>query len=224
MAKYDDTDIGVLRDYDLSNTAVYWLRDADIHTIGTLCDYSSARLSELHGVGPAYLEEIKYALRAFGRHLADETTSVTPEEASVTPEEAFADALVTGEGVTRVKVKFSATGAQRGTNTEYAYLCDIPGVAVGDHAVVDTPSNGLTIVKVTQVGDTVDSVAKANKWIVDKVDVSAHKARLARIERKKLLEAQLEQALAEELRKDRYARLAQADAGLAALVAEYNQL
>lgn len=210
MAKYDDTDIGFLRDYDLSNTAVYWLRNAGIHTVGTLCGYSSARLSELHGVGPAYLEEIQYSLRALGRCLAGETTSVTPEEA-------FADALVTGEGVTRIKVRFSGS-------TGYAYLCDIPGVAVGDHVVVDTPSNGLTIAKVAQVGDTVDSVAKANKWVVDKVDVSAHKARLARIERKKLLEAQLEQALAEELRKDRYARLAQADAGLAALVAEYNQL
>lgn len=217
MAKYDDTGIGVLRDYYLNNAAIYWLRKAGIHTVGTLCGHTPAQLSELHGVGPAYLEEIQYALGALGLTLADETASVTPEEA-------FADARVTGEGVTRVKVRFSATGAQRGTNTEYAYLCDIPGVAVGDHVVVDTPSNGLTIAKVIQIGDTVENVTKATKWIVDKVDVSAHKARLARIERKKLLEAQLEQALAEELRKDRYARLAQSNEALAKLVEEFNQL
>lgn len=219
MAKYDNTDIGFLIDYDLSNTAVYWLRNAGIHTIGTLCGYSLARLSDLHGVGPAYLGEIQYALRALSRHLAGETASVTPEEA-------FADAPVTGEGVTRVNVKFlrEANVPQRYASTEYVYLCDIPGVAVGDHAVVDTSSSGMVIVKVTQVGDTVDSVAKGNGWLVDKVDVSAHKARLARIASKKLLVVRLERALAEELRKDRYARLAQSNEALAKLVEEYNQL
>jgi len=197
MARYDNEDIGYLTGFDVNSTTVQWLRAEGIHTIGTLCLFTPRRLLAMHGIGEQYLA----------------ATESTP-----TPEEVLAEPTVTGEGVTRVKVKFG------NTMSSYAYLCDIPGIAVGDHVVVDSPSNGLTVVKVVQIGDTVENVTKATKWIVDKVDVSAHKARLARIERKKLLEAQLEKALEEELRKDRYARLAQADAALAALVAEYNQL
>ena len=210
MARYDNEDIGYLTGFDVNSTTVHWLRAEGIHTIGTLCLFTPRRLLAMHGIGEQYLADIEKALAQLGRCLATESTP--------TPEEVLAEPTVTGEGVTSVKVKFG------NTMSSYAYLCDIPGIAVGDHVVVDSPSNGLTVVKVVQIGDTVENVTKATKWIVDKVDVSAHKARLARIERKKLLEAQLEKALEEELRKDRYARLAQADAALAALVAEYNQL
>ncbi len=66
-----------------------------------------------------------------------------------------------------VNVKF------RGNPTLYAYLTNIPDLKAGDHVVVDTPSNGYTVVTVAtrypNQGPYLTPTAQATKPIVCKV-------------------------------------------------------
>ena len=117
-----------------------------------------------------------------------------------------------------VTVKFAAHGGL------YAYLTDIEGIEVGDTLVVDSPNSGFTCVTVASVQETADSVEKATKWIVSKVDVAGYKARLERAERRKLLTAKLKKMQAEALEADQFAALIKLVPGAAALVDELKSL
>jgi hypothetical protein len=112
-------------------------------------------------------------------------------------------------------------GTHSGT---YAYMSDIDGIEVGDTLVVDSPNGGLTCVTVTSVKETADSVEKATKWIVSKVDVAGHKARLEKAERRKLLTAKLKKMQAEALEADQFAALIKLVPGAVALVDELKSL
>jgi aminopeptidase N len=112
-------------------------------------------------------------------------------------------------------------GAHSGT---YAYMTDIEGIEVGDTLVVDSPSNGFTCVTVMSVQETADSVEKATKWVVSKVDVAGYKERLERAERRKLLTAKLKKMQSEALEADQFAALIKLVPGAAALVEELKSL
>ena len=203
-----DYNIECLGSRGVNSTALHWLREAKINTIGELCKLTPSEVCGLHGIGAQYVTDIAQALRAFGLSLRGE-----PEMARVTT------------GPTIVTVRFAESKVGYASAKGYAYYCDIDGVAVGDAVVVDTPSSGLTVVRVVSlVPDTAEDVHKVNKWIVDKVDVAAHNARREREARRKVLEAQLEKALEEALRKDRFARLAELNPDLAPLVEELKGL
>jgi hypothetical protein len=117
-----------------------------------------------------------------------------------------------------VTVKFAAHGGL------YAYLTDIEGLEVGDTLVVDSPNSGFTCVTVTSVEETAESVDKATKWIVSKVDVAGYKARLKKAERRKLLTAKLKKMQAAALEADQFAALIKLVPGAAALVEELKSL
>lgn len=205
---YTDYDIDCLGPRGVNNTALHWLREAKINTLGQLAGYSRVGLTKLHGIGEQYANDIAQALRAFSLSLRDE-----PETARITA------------GRDIVTVRFAESKVGYGTPKSYAYYCDIDGIAVGDAVVVDTPSSGLTVVRVVSIAPlTAEDVHKASKWIVDKVDVAAHNARREREARRKVLEAQLEKALEEALRKDRFTRLAELNPDLAPLVEELKGL
>lgn len=71
----------------------------------------------------------------------------------------------------------------------YSYLSDKEFVE-GDFAVVESPHNGLVVVKV--VGVTLNHRdAKAYKWIVDAVDLAGHRDREAKAKRAEYLKARL---------------------------------
>ena len=72
-------------------------------------------------------------------------------------------------------------------NRVYNYLVDGFEFEVGDQAVVLAPSSGLTLVEVVSVS----SQPEGTKYIVDKVDLSAHKARLEKAELKAKLMKEL---------------------------------
>ena len=110
------------------------------------------------------------------------------------------------------------------TTQLYAYLTDIEGVEVGDILVVDSPSSGFVCVTVTSVNETADSVEKATKWIVSKVDVAGHKARLEKAERRKLLTAKLKKMQEEALEADQFAALIKLVPSASALVDELKSL
>lgn len=106
----------------------------------------------------------------------------------------------------------------------YAYMTDIDDIAVNDTVVVDSPNNGLTLVKVVSVEETAEGVEKATKWIVDKVDVTAHKKRMADIEQRKLIVAKLKKMQAEMLEADQFAMLAANNPEAAALIDQLRAL
>jgi len=199
----ENVPVGELTKYGVSSTAVHWLLQAGYDTVGKVHALPDWKLVDLHGIGSFYQANIRDAISKLSS--APDTVEQTGVETCV------------------VRCEFSSDVARRYScgDKRYAYLCDIPGVKVGDKVVVDTPSNGLTLVTVREiaVGD-----AKASKWLVDRVDLTAHEERRARAKRKAEIEAKLEAALKEELRKDRYARLASKSPELSALVAELNSL
>jgi len=106
----------------------------------------------------------------------------------------------------------------------YAYMTDIEGIEAGDTLVVDSPNSAFTCVTVISVQETAESVEKATKWIVSKVDVAGHKARLERAERRNLLTAKLKKMQAEALEADQFAALIKLVPGAAALVDELKSL
>jgi hypothetical protein len=118
-----------------------------------------------------------------------------------------------------VTVKFAGMSGQT-----YAYLTDIEGIEVGDTLVVDSPNTGFACVTVTSVQETAQTVEKASKWIVSKVDAAGYKARLERAERRKLLTAKLKKMQAEALEADQFAALIKLVPGAAALVDELKSL
>lgn len=83
--------------------------------------------------------------------------------------------------VRSVGVKFS------GNYTVYNYLVEGLDVATGDYVVVLTPSAGLQVVTVVEVSDK----PVGTKYIVDKVDLAAHQARIDKAEKKAKLMQEL---------------------------------
>lgn len=120
-----------------------------------------------------------------------------------------------------VSVKFNNAYSQE---KSYAYMTDIDDIAVNDLVVVESPSRGLTIVEVVSVQETAEGIEKATKWVVDKIDVTAHKKRLADIEQRKLIVAKLKRMQADMLEADQFAMLAANNPEAAALIDQLRAL
>lgn len=105
-----------------------------------------------------------------------------------------------------------------GWSGEYAFKTDLD-LKVGDDVLVDVTKKGATMARVSKI-DTAST--KATRWVIQKVDYDAHKARIVR-------EAKL-QALKERMQARRvvleeneiFVKWAQKDSEMASLVAEYN--
>lgn len=100
------------------------------------------------------------------------------------------------------------------TGTSYSFLNDIADLEVGDLVVVDT-SNGYGLAKVESFKAT---DIKAKKWIVQQVDVAAHKARLEKQTQIKSIRAKLEQRRKQIQDVQVYALLAQNDPEMAEML------
>lgn len=110
------------------------------------------------------------------------------------------------------------------SHQSYAYLTDIEGIEKGDTLVVDSPSNGFTCVTVVSVEETVESVTKATKWVVSKVDVAAYKERMQKAERRKVLVAKLKKMQEQALEKDMFSKLGELDPNAIPLIEELKKL
>lgn len=85
--------------------------------------------------------------------------------------------------MTTVGVSFKDSDGQP-VGKEYTYKTDLK-LEAGDEVIIDSPYSGLTIAVVTRVDEVADLDEKATfsyKWIIGKVDLEAHKARLEREE------------------------------------------
>lgn len=94
------------------------------------------------------------------------------------------------EVVRSVGVKFKTVNESwQSAGRIYNYLVEDLDIEVGDTVVVLTPSSGLTAVEVVSVSDK----PEGTKYVVDKVDLAGHKARIEKAELKAKLMKELVQ-------------------------------
>lgn len=82
---------------------------------------------------------------------------------------------------------------QQNSHALYAYYTDFD-LELEDLVVVDSPNSGYTIVTVKNIEESAESVMKATKWIVDKIDTSGYNARCAAERQRALLIAKIKKA------------------------------
>lgn len=102
--------------------------------------------------------------------------------------------LVAGEQI--VNCEFEDQGVK-----SYGYFAGGLKLDVGDYVVVASPygdgvfdeeSQGyLKVVRVTSIDPNADSIRKAAKWVISKVDVTEYRNRRAMVEKLKTLDAQI---------------------------------
>jgi hypothetical protein len=96
---------------------------------------------------------------------------------------------------------------QAGRSKTYAYYTADQDIAVGDYVNVVSPYDGqfnergnhfeealgghLVVVKVVSVEETVESIERAAKWVVSRIDVTAYAERQAKQERRQVLLAKV---------------------------------
>lgn len=107
------------------------------------------------------------------------------------------------------------------SNKLYHFKCDIEGIDVGDKVVVDT-ANGLAVAEVAKV--ITEGSNKATKWVVDKIDMSAHEARLEKQKKLEELKEKMEQRRKEIQEFEIYRILAKEDEEMAELVKNLDDL
>lgn len=108
-------------------------------------------------------------------------------------------------------------------NKEYHYLYDLEEpIAEGDCVVVDTPNNGLTVVKVRRIDEGIS--LNATKYVVDRVDMNAYRFRQEREKRRKAIVAQLTKMEKELQEEQRFAILAQTNPQASKLLEELRSL
>lgn len=106
----------------------------------------------------------------------------------------------------------------------YAYLTEDESIKNDDAVVVDSPNGGYKVVRVVSVEETVESVTKASKWIVQRVDDTEYKERIAKEKRKAVLEVKLAKAVEEARKKVDYNELAKLNPEIAKMVEEMNSI
>jgi len=121
-----------------------------------------------------------------------------------------------------VEVKFSPYKNGQYEGKSYNYIATQDNIKEGDFLVVDTPSSGYTIVKVVDVSEYKETT-KANKYVVDKIDVEAYQNRLQREKDLKLLKAKLDKKVSERQSITIYEKFADDDPEIADLLSEYKQ-
>lgn len=104
----------------------------------------------------------------------------------------------------------------------YQFLTDIEGLKQGDQVVVDT-KNGLSIAEVEGYEEQKPGI-KDFKWVVQKVDLSAHEERIEKQRRVNALKRKMESRRKELEEVQLYALLAKEDESMKAIFDEFIEL
>lgn len=117
-----------------------------------------------------------------------------------------------------VSVRFAQTGYVS-YDKEYVFRTDLDLVN-GDTVVCDTANGFAVAVVLGNYGDW----KKATKWIVQKVDLTAHEERVAKADLLKELKKDIEKRAKEVNEFVLYEMLAKSDTKLAEMLTKYNEL
>lgn len=132
-------------------------------------------------------------------------------------------------GTKIVKAVFDNTSNLDGKDYAYYAADTIKDLAVGDYAVVISPYGAIydeasqgyvNIVQITSLEEDLEGVTKAAKWLVQKVDLSDYRDRLAKALRIRTLDARIETAKKEAMKRVELQRLMEASPELADLIKE----
>lgn len=104
----------------------------------------------------------------------------------------------------------------------YRYLTDIEDIKSGDVCIVESPHNGYTFVMVVEVSNTPTNVA--TKWIIQKLDLEAHKRRVEIAQKRREIEKQLKEEAAKHHELTQYRMIAQMNPKVAALLDELEKV
>lgn len=105
---------------------------------------------------------------------------------------------------------------------DYSYMCKFDNVKAGDHAIVDTPTEGYKVVKVVRVLEQPDKAAV--KQVVQLVDDRDYRAVKEKEDRKKEVVKALEAKLKEYQKNELFEFLAAYDNHAAELVKQLKQI
>ncbi|HLO11520.1 MAG TPA: hypothetical protein VK190_04625 [Pseudoneobacillus sp.] len=130
--------------------------------------------------------------------------------------------------VVTVKFPYSTNGYSAPSNKTYNFLTDTDKLVTGEKVVVDTV-NGLTIAEVVgyspsdqEFGETFGN--KLAKWVIQKIDLTAHEERLANAKRIEELKKKMEIRRKKAAELEIYEILAKADPEMALLLKEFKNL
>jgi sulfate adenylyltransferase subunit 1 (EFTu-like GTPase family) len=110
----------------------------------------------------------------------------------------------------------------KGHPTEYIFSTDIE-LKVGDMVVCDT-RYGLSIGEVINLEVSEEQALKSCKWIVQRIDMAAHEARLEKVKRVGDIKRKMNNRKKKLEEEAIYAWMAKEDKEMAALWAEYKEL
>lgn len=110
----------------------------------------------------------------------------------------------------------------------YNFLSDIKDLVPGDQVVVDTV-NGLQLATVDSVRPEEESFgeefgSKKQKWVVQKIDLTAHNARREAEEKALVIRKKMEERRKKAQELEIYAILAKEDPEMAAMLEDYKKL
>lgn len=120
-------------------------------------------------------------------------------------------------------------------NKDYAYYADetLKDLQPGDFAVVVAPHGQLydekskgyvTTVRIVSLDEDLEGVTKAAKWIVQRIDMDGYRDRIAKADRIRLLDARIETAKREAMKRVELQKLMDASPELAELIKERLEL
>lgn len=114
-------------------------------------------------------------------------------------------------------------GYAHNANKRYAYLTDDITIKEGDMVIVETQDTGLTCVRVVDVHHY-QKAPSATKWVIQKVDMTAHEARQEKIKKAAEITSRLDKALAEKRKMLDYEKIAEGSPEIKALLEELKNL
>lgn len=124
--------------------------------------------------------------------------------------------------IAKVNFELAEGGNPFNTAKSYSFLTDIEDLEKNDIVVVDTV-NGLVLARFLSYNELADTT-KSTKWIIQKVDLTAHKKRLEDARQVEILKKKMEDRRKKAQEIEIYAILAKEDPEMQAMLDQFKQL
>jgi dolichyl-phosphate-mannose--protein O-mannosyl transferase len=111
----------------------------------------------------------------------------------------------------------------KGSSTEYTFFTDLEDLKVDDYVVCDTRI-GVSLGQVANLYVSEEQASKANKWIIQKVDMTAHEARMEKMKKAESIKRKMMNRKKKLEEEAIYQMMAKEDTEMAALLKEYKEL
>lgn len=108
-------------------------------------------------------------------------------------------------------------------DTDYSYMTDIADLKEGDVVVVETKW-GLELAKFVHYSILPSQAELAKRWIVEKVDLKAHKARVKKLQEKETLLSEMRKLRDSSMELELFSNLAKLNPQMAELFDKFNKL